>query len=473
MDQQLRHDQKQLPQLLKNLADAAAQIIQKLENSPVGQLDNYPQIYAGLADSGVGAKAVFEHFLTCYAPYLSSSAGPGYFGFVTGGCTPAALMGDWLTGVFDQNVMGSSESIASSFEVATIKLLTDLFSLPEEFNGSFVSGATMSNFVGLATARQWIGQLKAINVADVGLGASGEIKIFSATPHSSIYKSLAMAGMGRNSLVRVDTLPQREAMDVEKLAELLNQFQQQTNASACIVVANAGTVNTVDFDDLTAIAALKQRYQFWLHVDAAFGGFARCSKKFKYLTKGLELADSITIDAHKWLNVPYDSAMQFTRHLELQSQVFQNNASYLRSEVSPNNFINLTPENSRRFRALPAWFTIMAYGKNGYEEMVDRVCELAALLGQKIAQHTNFELLAPVCMNGICFTIRVNGQRATKKQLHTFVEKVVAVGRLFMSPTHYNHQPALRISITNWQTEKHHIEKACNSLFEVVQTLNH
>lgn len=467
----LLQDKQNLPQLLKEVASTAEQIICAQANNPAGQTGQYPKINTDLSGSGMGAKAVCEKFLSSYAPYLSASAGPEYFGFVTGGTTPAALIGDWLTSVFDQNVMGSSETIASNFEVATIKILADLFLLPENFNGSFVSGATMSNFVGLATARQWIGQLKNINIAEAGLYAIGDIKVFSATPHSSIYKSLAMAGIGRKALIQVDKLPDREAMDVDKLAVLLKRHEQQSSDSPCIIVANAGTVNTVDFDDLEAIVQLKKHHQFWLHVDAAFGGFARCSQKYQHLLKGLEFADSITIDAHKWLNVPYDSAMQFTRHLALQSQVFQNNASYLRSEISTNNFINLTPENSRRFRALPAWFSLMAYGKSGYEEMVNRACELAFLMGQRIEQHAHFKLLSPVRMNGICFSFIVNGSLASEKKIHAFLEIVVADGILFLSPTNYNNQPALRISITNWQTEKKHIEKAWKSLLEAVKKI--
>ncbi|HFB66351.1 MAG TPA: aspartate aminotransferase family protein [Aeromonadales bacterium] len=471
MYHKLLQDKKNLPQLLKEVASTSEQIIRGQATYPAAQSGKYPHINTDLSESGMGTKAVCEKFLTSYAPYLSGSAGPEYFGFVTGGSTPAALVGDWLTSVFDQNVMGSSESIASSFEVATIKLLRGLFSLPEEFNGSFVSGATMSNFVGLATGRQWIGQLKNVNIAEAGLHAIGDIKVFSATPHSSIYKSLAMAGMGRNALIRVDTLPQREAMDVGKLADLLKRHEQQSGASPCIIVANAGTVNTVDFDDLEAIVQLKKHYQFWLHVDAAFGGFARCSSKYQPLVKGLEFADSITIDAHKWLNVPYDSAMQFTRELTLQSEVFQNNASYLRADITANNFINLTPENSRRFRALPAWFTLMAYGKKGYEEMVERACELALFLGHKLEQNSHFKLLSPVRMNGICFTVLIKGQIASEKQIKVFLEKVIATGVLFLSPTLYKNQPALRISISNWQTEKKHIEKCWKCLLEAATLL--
>jgi len=384
MHTKLSSDQQQLPRLLQTIAKEAAERIASQATIRAAQLNSYPAIKTQLPQCGQGVEKVTADFFKEYADFLSASAGPYYYGFVTGGSTPAALIGDWLTAVFDQNVMGSEESIAANFEVATINMLRSLFHLADEFNGTFVSGATMSNFVGLATARQWLGKQRKINVAEEGIAALGEVSVFSATAHSSIYKSLAMTGLGRNCLKKIATLPQREAIDVVQLEMALQRHKEQSNHAECIVVANAGTVNTVDFDDLVAIGQLKKQYSFWLHVDAAFGGFARCSKKYQHLTQGLELADSITIDAHKWLNVPYDSALQFTRHLALQAEVFQNAAAYLRADVQPNNFINLTPENSRRFRALPVWFTLMSYGRDGYTEIIDRTSGLAVYLAKKM-----------------------------------------------------------------------------------------
>ncbi|MFT6753202.1 MAG: glutamate/tyrosine decarboxylase-like PLP-dependent enzyme, partial [Candidatus Azotimanducaceae bacterium] len=371
----LKKDQQQFPEILEQVKQQAEQVISSLGERAAG----IPQNSSGIGESdyfeGIGAIKALERFQNTFADKLSGSAGPNYFGFVTGGSTPASVAGDWLTSIYDQNVMGSNETIAADFEVMTLHMLRSMFHLSEEFEGSFVSGATMSNFTSLAIARQWLGQQKQIDIAEEGIAALGEIKLFSAAPHSSIYKSLSMLGIGRKSLTLIPTLIDREAIDVSALEVALKNY-----GKPCIVVASAGTVNTVDFDDLVALSKLRDTYSFWLHVDAAFGGFAACSKRYRDLLTGINEADSITIDAHKWLNVPYDSAMQFSKHLHLQTQVFQNSAAYLRADLSSNNFINLTPENSRRFRALATWFSLVAYGKHGYSEIVERACGLASWL---------------------------------------------------------------------------------------------
>jgi glutamate/tyrosine decarboxylase-like PLP-dependent enzyme len=232
-----------------------------------------------------------------------------------------------------------------------------------------------------------------------------------------------------------------------------------------IVVANAGTVNTVDFDDLEAIGKLKRKYNFWMHVDGAFGGFAGCSEKYEHLTKGINQADSITIDAHKWLNVPYDSAMHFTRHRTLQGKVFQNQAAYLGGDDLSEDFLHYTPENSRRFRALPAWFTLLAYGKAGYREIVERNCALASLLGRHLDQSPLFRLLAPVKMNVVCFTL--TKPRLSMTGVQDFLDRIRDDGRAFFTATLYHGVPAIRAAISNWQTEEKDILTAFQALEEV------
>ncbi|MEK7325515.1 MAG: pyridoxal-dependent decarboxylase, partial [Chloroflexota bacterium] len=284
MNDILRSDADNLREILNRALEAASQFLQTLPDRPVG----VPLMAiepSALPSNGLGADQTLELFNRNYAAGLTGSSGPRYWGFVTGGSTPAALVGDWLASAFDQNATGRSEPAATQIEREAISLLRQLFGLSEGHAGSFVTGATMANFVGLALARQWAAHQQGVNLSDSGLYALRPIKILSGAPHSSIYKALSMLGLGKHQMQIMPPLPEREAVDVAELRRALQDLNEP-----CIVVGNAGTVNTVDFDDLQGLSALKQEFNFWLHVDAAFGGFAACSPRYRHLIAGIEAA---------------------------------------------------------------------------------------------------------------------------------------------------------------------------------------
>jgi len=414
---------------------------------------------------GIGAEAALEKFLKKYEEYMVKSAGPRYFGFVIGGVTPAALAGDWLTSVFDQDAFGIKGNVDEFIEKEAIKLLKQLLGINSEFQGTFVSGATMANFVSLAIARQWGGKKTGVNVAKEGINEGNKIKIASCSPHSSIYKSLSMLGLGRNSLNKIECLKNREAVD----PEALELFLSENKNYPVIYIANLGTVNTGDFDELEKIVKLKDKYDFWIHVDAAFAGIADCSEKYKHLFKGIEEVDSITIDTHKWLNTPYDGAVQLSKHLGLQNDVFTNDASYLDNSKDEPEIFNLTPENSRRMRALPVWFTLMAYGKAGYSEIIERNCYIAEEFGRRINQSKYFRLLANVKLNVVCFTLNTQECELTGELINNFLKKLRQEGGTFLTSTNYKGIPAIRIAVSNWSTTFNDMEVAFNSLFKVAE----
>lgn len=460
MNQILQQDRRQIIDILKQTVHIAEQYYQQQETLSPGLLI-HDDVYPDLPEKGNGAAALLQYFQQHYAARMANSAGPRYFGFVTGGSTPASVAGDWLVSVYDQVMSGSNDSVAHVLERQTLHFLKQFFGLDKEFSGTFVTGATMSNFVSLATARQWAGEQQGINLSEEGLSGMQPIRVISAAPHSSILKSLSMLGLGRKALVQLNTLPEREAIDVRELERYLQDHQEPV-----IVVANAGTVNTVDFDDLEAISALKKKYNFWLHVDAAFGGFAAVSPQYNHFVKGINGADSITIDAHKWLNVPYDAAMQFTRHRALQAKVFQNQAAYLGDPALMPDSMHFTPENSRRFRALPAWFSLMAYGKEGHRDIVERNCAMAHQLGEYIKSSDEFRLLAPVRMNVVCFTIAREG--LTMDDIRSFLNDVRDDGQVFFTPTLYKGTAGIRAAISNWQTGADDIRLAFDVLKKIL-----
>ncbi|WP_207434400.1 pyridoxal phosphate-dependent decarboxylase family protein [Sabulibacter ruber] len=448
MNDQLKTDLSNLGSLLEKVKEQSLAYLDQLPERPTS-VTQKPRDKESLQDHGLGGSAALELFNSQYEDLLVASGGPRYWGFVTGGSTPASIMGDWLATVYDQNtqsVKGQGD-VSAAIEVDTVHLLLDLFNLPQDFLGGFVTGATMSNFTCLAVARQWVGKELGHDFSKEGV--TQKINVLTATPHSSSIKSMAMLGMGSNNFTKVEVLPgNREALDVQDLELKIQDLKGQP----FILISSAGTVNTVDFDDFKAIAALKAKYNFWWHIDAAFGGFAACSPKFRHLVDGWETADSITIDNHKWMNVPYESAFFLVKekHRLLQTETFQNsNAPYLGDPLANFNYLNFLPENSRRLRALPVWFTLNAYGRSGYQAIVENSVEMANLLDKFIQQSSAFDLLAPTRLNNVCFTLQ--GEES-QEHVAEFLTQLNATGKVFMTPTVYNGKKGIRASLVNWRT---------------------
>jgi len=226
-----------------------------------------------------------------------------------------------------------------------------------------------------------------------------------------------------------------------------------------------------DFDDFEAIAKLKQQHEFWWHIDAAFGGFAVCSPTYQHLLNGWEFADSITVDCHKWLNVPYESAVFFIKekHSRLQVATFQNaNAPYLGDPMEDFSYLNFLPENSRRLKALPTWFTLTAYGKEGIRNIVENNIKLAQEFGRFITQSVAFELLAPVRLNTVCFTLT---GAENQDKVYNFLEELNETGQVFMTPTMYREQKGIRAGFVNWRTTREDVQQV-TTLMNTINKLN-
>lgn len=461
----LQDDLKHTDRLLQLTKEFSSKFLSSLDRLAAEKTIDIP-VKQTIPAAGVGGVAALELFRQQYGSALTAAVGPRYWGFVTGGVTPAALMGDWLASTLDLNAADQS-SAAFAIETETIVLLKQLLGLPEAFLGCFVTGATMANFTGLALGRQWLGHQRGIDIGQQGMAGLSDLQVVSCLPHSSVTKSMAMLGLGRNNVVKIPALPGRESVDIDALRTYLESGKGQP----VIFVASAGTVNTVDFDDIAAIVELKKQYSFWLHVDAAFGGFAACSDTYRHLLNGWEEADSITIDAHKWMNVPYDAAMIFSRHPGLQVEVFQNaGAAYLGDPAENFNYINHVPENSRRLRALPAWFSLMAYGQDGYRHIVEENVTLARQLGELIGNNPAFRLLSPVRMCVVCFTLNVPAEEQ-EAVVDRFLQALNATGVVSMTRTVYAGQPGIRAALVNWRTTANDVQLAYQTMKELAVTV--
>ncbi|NHM07592.1 aspartate aminotransferase family protein [Flavobacterium sp. CYK-4] len=455
MNPKIKEEALKMDRLLESIKIQAIDYLNNIASRPTSAETNF-KIETSLSQQGLGASETLTEFNKRFEPVMVASSGPRFWGLAVGGTTPAAIMGDWLATIYDQisySVGGHGDNSAL-IELETIELFMDLLNLPKNYWGGFVTGATMSNFTSLAVARQWVGKKLSQDIAKNGI--TEKITVLASAPHSSIFKSLSLIGLGSNNITIIKTEQgNRESIDLVALESEIQNLKGQP----FILISSAGTVNTVDFDDLETIAKLKDKYDFWWHIDAAFGGFAACSDQYKHLLNGWENADSITVDCHKWLNVPYESAVFFIKeeHKLLQVESFQNsNAPYLGNPNEELNFMNLLPENSRRLKALPSWFSLKAYGKEGYKEIVENNIRIAHQLGEFIASNPYLKLLAPVRLNTVCFSL------ANENDTQSFLYLLNNTRQVYMTPTVYKGEKGIRAAIVNWRTSDKDVEMVMN-----------
>ncbi|HYB30251.1 MAG TPA: pyridoxal-dependent decarboxylase [Solirubrobacteraceae bacterium] len=420
-----------------------------------------------MPEEGDGSLAALAELAARARAAATRSSGPRFFHFVMGGGTPAALGADWLTSAYDQVAYAwASSPFAAHLEQVAVGWLRALFELPEEFGGVLITGATMANFVGLAAARNWWGERLGVDVESEGLsGFPAPLVVSSGYLHPSAVQAIGMLGLGRSNIRRLA----RDAVGRLDLAALERELAGRREPA--IVIANAGEVNAGDFDPLSDIAELTDRYQAWLHVDGAFGLFARLAPATRGLTDGVERADSVIADGHKWLNVPYDCGFAFVREVDRLPRALNVGAPYLPSAEDPHpNFGFISPENSRRARALAVWATLRAYGRAGYRDMVERHLQLARHLAERVDSAPELERLAEVPLNIVCFRARPPGVSEDRlDELNQRLgERLRSDGRVFAGTTTYAGKVALRPAIVNWQTERQDVDLLVDVVRELI-----
>jgi glutamate/tyrosine decarboxylase-like PLP-dependent enzyme len=412
-----------------------------------------------LPQRGAGALETLERLTELSDAAAIASAGPRFFHFVIGGSTPAALAADWLTSALDQNAFAwVSSPLASRLEAVSLAWLRELLELPDSWGGVITTGATTANIVGLAAARHWWGERHGVDVDQEGFAGLPRVPVLSSGYiHASAIKALAALGIGRSS-VRTFSADGTGRLDAEALGAALRAL----DGAPAILIGNAGEVNTGDFDDLEALADLAEEHGAWLHVDGAFGAFARMTPRATGLAAGLERAHSVTADGHKWLNVPYDCGYAFVRDPTAPARTFTLAASYLPpppGDADPSfGFSSL--ESSRRARGIATWATLRAYGRDGYRELVERHLDLAQHLAAQVETAVDFELLAPAKLNIVCFRYRPPG--VPEHELDELNERLGAAlledGRVFVGTTRYDGRAAFRPAIVNWRTREEDVD---------------
>src|SRR6185503_9810451 len=383
--------------LLRAAADRAARYLHTL-----GQRGVTPDARAVAALSGfdvplqqdpIAPERVLEELDRLGSPATMGIAGPRFFGFVIGGSLPAALAANWLAGAWDQNTgLYNVTPATAMLEQVTLKWMTELLGLPT-CSGAFVTGTTVAHITALAAARHAVLARAGWNVEAHGLfGAPAITVITGAEAHPTLYKALGVVGLGRERVTKVP-VDEQGRMRVDKLPRI---------EGPTIVCVQVGNVNTGACDDVRAICEKVRAAgaNAWVHVDGAFGLWARVAPSRAHLVDGVELADSWATDGHKWLNVPYDSGIAFVRDGNALRKSMAVSAEYLPTETPQRNPSDYTPELSRRARGVDVWAAMRSLGRSGITELVERNCRQARRFAEGLSA-AGFTILNDVVLNQV------------------------------------------------------------------------
>ncbi|MBL7259329.1 pyridoxal phosphate-dependent decarboxylase family protein [Paractinoplanes lichenicola] len=459
--------------LLGQVHAAAGPYLESLATRPVQDRDALKLLTSlggPLPAAGEDPARVIERLLAVGTAAGTTSSGPRFFHFVTGGVTPAALAADWAAALLDQNAFSKiSSPFAHEAETVALSWLRELFGLPSSWGGALVGSATFANFTSLGCATSWWGFQHGVDTAEDGLAELPRMPVLSSGyVHASARKALQMLGHGRNSV----TVCARDGVGRVDLALMRHHLTSLRGAPA-VIIANAGEVNAGDFDPIAELADLAEEFGCWLHVDGAFGLFAALSPRTAGLVTGIDRADSIAADGHKWLNVPYESGFALVKDPSRLGAAFgMPGAAYLPGAGDPAAGYALTgPESSRRARSLPIWATLAAYGKEGHRAMVEKHLDLAQRLAGLVDAAPDIERLAEVPLCIVCFRAAppgVNDLDAFNRRLGA---ALLEDGRVYAGTTVYDGKVALRPAIVNWRTTESDIDFFVDVIRQLIQDL--
>ena len=387
------------------------------------------------------------------SPATMAMAGRRYFGFVIGGSLPAALAANWLAGAWDQNPgLFAASPIGTVLEEVSLGWLLDVLKLPAGSAAAFVTGATVANFTALAAARHAVLERVGWDVEADGLfGAPPITVIVGGEAHPSLIKALGMLGMGRARVTRVpvDDQGRMLAGEIPPLA------------GPTILCMQAGNVNTGAFDPAAEICERAHASGAWVHVDGAFGLWAAASPRYAHLIEGVANADSWATDAHKWLNVPYDSGLAFVRDPAALKRAMSLTAAYLPQgeHREPSQY---TPELSRRARGVEIWAALRSLGRTGLSELIERNCDLARHFSLEL-QKGGCEILNEVVLNQVLVSF---GDAARTRQV---IARVQQDGTCWCGPTEWQGRTAMRISVSSWATRVEDVDLSVAAILRAVR----
>jgi glutamate/tyrosine decarboxylase-like PLP-dependent enzyme len=453
--------------VLQQAAQHGEDYLTKVAARPVGAKANGTDLRAALggplSGSGTAPAEVIELLAAAGRDGTLASQGPRYFGFVVGGSFPVATAADWLVSAWDQNCgLYTLSPVVSVVEQVAAAWVLDLGALPATWSVGFVTGCQMANFTALAVARHHVLASVGWDVEANGLFGAPPIDVFvSDESHYTIFSALRLLGLGADRLQRIAT-DEQGRMRADALGAAL-----AAGRGPCIVCAQAGNVNTGAFDAIDPIADAVRRRGGWLHVDGAFGFWAAASPALRSLVAGMDRADSVATDAHKWLNVPYDSGLVLTAHPQSHRRAMTLSAAYLvehPDERDPREFV---PEESRRGRAVPVYAVLRTLGRHGLADLVEGSCRLARRMADRLRQHASVRILNEIVLNQVLVRID-DGARDADARTREVIARVQEEGTCWLGGTTWHGMAAMRVSISNWSTTDEDIDRSADAILRMI-----
>ena len=442
--------------LLDDTAARAARYLATLGDRPVApdarSIAALDALDVALPEGPSNPREVIDELDRLGSPATMAMAGPRFFGFVIGGALPAALAAQWLAAAWDQNsALYNVTPATARLEQIALRWLLDVLRLPATCAGAFVTGATVANFTALAAARHAVLARAGWDVEGQGLFGAPPINVIvGAEAHPTLYKSLGMLGLGRSRVVRVPVDAQGR-LRVEALPPI---------TGPTIVCAQAGNVNSGAFDPVARIVEVAHAAGAWVHVDGAFGIWARAVPALAAHVVGLDGADSWATDAHKWLNVPYDSGVAFVRDGAALRAAMAISAEYLPTESAHRNPSDYTPELSRRARGVEVWAALRALGRSGVVELVERNCRQARRFAEGL-RAAGYEVLNEVVLNQVVVAFGPHTER--------IVAAIQEDGTCWCGRTEWQGRTAMRISVVSWATTDDDVERSLAAILRVAR----
>lgn len=446
------------------LADAARRARHYLDTLDARPVAPLPAAVAALReldrplpDGGTPATGVLAELDRYVSPATMAMAGGRFFGFVIGGSLPATLAANWLAGAWDQNTGLAKATPGTAFlEEVALRWMIDVLGLPAGTEGAFVTGATMANFTALAAARHHVLARVGWNVEADGLvGAPPITVVVGDEAHPTLIKALGLLGLGRRRVVRVPVDGQGR-IRVDAFPELA--------PGPTIVCLQAGNVNTGAFDPLEPLCRAAKAAGAWVHVDGAFGLWARTSPTLAPLAVGLEFADSWATDAHKWLNVPYDSGLAFVRERGALPAAMAVTAEYLPTAVPERNPSDFTPELSRRARGVEVWAALRSLGRSGLAAMFERNVRQAQRFATRL-RDAGYEVLNDVVLNQVL--VSFGSPDATVRT----IDAVQREGTCWAGVTVWQGRTAMRISVCSAATTDEDVERSADAMIRCARAV--